>query len=182
MADETRIITQPKGERFALDHNGVSLYGDREQPSIRHTVEGKVAHLTPEPLVHIICWQEEQACRVGVDAHVTLSGDRERPVEVRVQHHFANDHKQTLTVERFEHAMSVPTSYKQPIHHALQMTSPVELRFCNPWQIDSAYQLEVRTARARLLSIRLQGSTRCTPLPCDDQPPSPEVGVPNRPG
>jgi hypothetical protein len=78
--------------------------------------------------------------------------------------------------------MRIPTRPGEPIHHALQMQTPLELRFCNPWQMDSSYQVEVTMGERRFLSIRLRGTTVCTPRPCDDRPNEPPPGgIPNQP-
>ncbi|MGH2537021.1 MAG: hypothetical protein ACRDHL_06485 [Candidatus Promineifilaceae bacterium] len=168
MADEVRIITQKKGERFALDHDGVALYGDREYPAIGHQVQGELVHTTAKPLMHMVCWEEE--CSMNVAARVAVVGDRENPVEVRMQHEFVGEHRQTHQIEPFEHTMRIPTRPAEPIHHALQMQTPLELRFCNPWQVDSSYRVEVAMGRRQLLTIRLQGTSVCRPQPCDDRP------------
>lgn len=191
MADETTtIIKQEEGDEFALDHNGgvgldhdggvglehkggVALYGDREQEALRHQHHGVVLHETAKPLVHVVCWDEEAVCGIDVKGEITLRGDEKTPIAVNMTHSFANDHHQTLAIEPFEHAMRVPTKVTEPIHHALQMRTPLELRFCNPWQVDSNYGIEVTMGDVRLFSIRLRGATRATPEPCDDQPKQP---------
>jgi len=60
------ILTQPKGERLALDHRG--------DVALQHrTVSGA-------PLVHMFCWEEEEACPVQVSGAVTVTGDPQAPV------------------------------------------------------------------------------------------------------
>jgi hypothetical protein len=180
--ENTTIITQNKDERFALDHDGgVALYGDRERPALQHyhQFNGQVEHVTPKPLVHMVCWNEEDICRVELSGRVMLAGDKKSPLEVNMSHRFVNDHKQTLEVRPFSHTMKVDTQPDEPINHALQMRTPLELRFCNPWNVESDYRVEVRMGEARLLSIRLTGATVATPLPCDDKYPTP---VPTRRG
>lgn len=170
MAEETiTIIKQDEGDEFDLDHNGgVALYGDRERPALQHQHEGRVIHETGKPLVHVICWDEEATCGIEVKGEIALVGDKERPVEVNMTHHFANDHHQTLAVE---------SKLNEPIHHALQMRTPLQLRFCNPWQVNSDYAVEVTMGDVRLMSIRLRGGTVATPLPCDDEKPKGTIGV-----
>jgi hypothetical protein len=184
MADETiTIITQKEGERFALDHNGVALYGDREQPAMQHEVAGQIIHSTLKPLVHMVCWDEENPCKVEVSGNlalagnVTLSGDKERPLEVHMAHTFANEHQQTMAIKPFDHTMKVATQLAEPIHHALQMRTPLQLRFCNPWQVDSDYRVEVMMGKTPLFSIQLRGATILTPQPCEDEKPKPPIKV-----
>jgi hypothetical protein len=178
MPDETtNIITQNEGERFAVDHDGgVALYGRKEAPALQHHHQfgGEVMHSMPQPLVHMVCWDEEP-CAVAVTGRVTLAGDEKAPIQVN--HHFANDHHQTLAVEPFAHTMKVATELAEPIHHALQVRTPVELRFCNPWQVDSGYEVEVTLGQIRLLSISLRGSTVLTPQPCAGDEPCAEPGT-----
>jgi hypothetical protein len=175
MPDETtNIITQNEGERFAVDHGGgVALYGRKEEQALQHQHQfgGEVIHSTHKPLVHIVGWYEEPF-PVEVNGRVTVVGDEKAPIQVN--HHFANDHHQTLAVEPFTHTMKVATELAEPIHHALQVRTPVELRFCNPWQIDSGYEVEVTLGQIRLLSISLRGSTVCTPQPCAGDEPCDE--------
>jgi hypothetical protein len=183
MADEsTTIITQNDEDTFALEHDGgLALYGRKEAPALQHHHHfgGEVVHTTKAPLVHMVCWDEEP-CRVEVSGRVTLAGDEQAPIQVN--HHFANDHHQTLAVEPFGHTMKVATELADPIHHALQVRTPVELRFCNPWQVDSGYQVEVTLGQIRLLSISLRGSTVLAPQPCAGDEPclDPPVRTPIR--
>lgn len=175
MADEsTTIVTQNEGDAFALEHDGgVALYGRKEAPALQHHHHfgGEVVHATDKPIVHMVCWDEEP-CKVEVAGRVTLAGDEKAPIQVN--HHFANDHHQTLAVEPFAHTMKVATELAEPIHHALQVRTPVELRFCNPWQVDSGYQVEVTFGQIRLLSISLRGSTVLAPQPCSGDEPCAE--------
>ncbi len=171
MADEkTIIITQNKGEQFSHDHDGgLVLYGAGEQPALQHECGGQVVHTTTKPLVHMICW-EEKTCSVEVSANVTLSGDKEAPVEVRMSHHFANDHHQTLRVEPLNHSLKVDTKLAEPMHHALQMRTPLQMSFCNPWHVASDYMVEINLGERRVISVRLTGATVATPQPCEDEP------------
>ncbi len=173
MAEETiTIIKQEEEEEFDLDHHGgVALYGDREHPALQHEHVGRVVHETGKPLVHMVCWEEECLARVEVNGRLVLAGDQKSPVAVNINHQFVNDHHQTLSIEPFDHAMKVVTRPAEPIHHALQMRSPLQLRFCNPWQVDSDYRVEVTMGDVRLFSIRLRGGTTVTPLPCEDEQP-----------
>jgi hypothetical protein len=185
MADEkTLIITQKDGERFALDHEGsLALYGKEDEAAMQHDHRfgGQVAHTTPAPLVHVIGW-EEHSCTVEHAGRVTVAGDSESPVEVRMSHHFANEHKQSLRVEPFDHALQVRSALAEPIHHALQMRTPVQLRFCNPWHVASDYVFAFRLGQRTLFSIRLAGATVARPQACEDENPCPPVrAVPDHP-
>jgi hypothetical protein len=159
MPDERTVtITQPPDERFALDHGGrLAVSGDDALPALSH----RVVHGTAmgQPVVHMVCWDEEQACRVDVSGRVTIAGDAEAPVRVTMRHHFENDHRQTH---------HIATRLADPIHHALQMRTPLQLRFCNPWHIASDYIVEVNLGNNRVVSMRLTGATVATPQPCGD--------------
>ncbi len=173
MAKEKKlVISQEEDDRFALDAGGVAIYGECEQPPVKHDVAGKVVHATTphEPLVHMICWDQEEVCRVEMDGALTVKGDEKAPLHVRMRHHFDNDHHQTHQVEPLDHALDVSSSLAEPIHHALQMRTPLQLRFCNPWHIASDYLMEVRLRKRRLMAIRLTGATVATPQPCEEEP------------
>lgn len=174
----TIIVTQEKDEQFAVAHaGGVALYGDKQEPAIQHQFGGQVVHTTPpqHPLVHMVCWDEDDTCRVEVSGRVTLAGDEAAPVQVRMRHEFAGDHQQTHRVEPLDHTLRVNTQLAQPIHHALQMRTPLQLRFCNPWQIVSDYTLDINLGNNRVISVRLTGATVATPQPCEDPCPPPST-------
>lgn len=167
--DGTEVITQKEGDRFALDHGGVAVYGNERLPALRHEIVGEVVHTTGagHPLVHMICWDEEKPCDVAVSGRVTVVGDEEAPIPLRVRHHFENDHHQSHRIE---------TKLAEPIHHALQMRTPLELRFCNTWHAASDYRLEINLGNNRIVSVHLTGATVATPQPCDSDdcpPPTP---------
>ena len=152
---------------------GISLYGDAEQSPLQHGVSAEVIHRTPahHPLVHMVCWDEEDPCKVEVSGRVTVAGDPEAPVRVNMAHVFENDHRQTHHVEPVDHTLHVDSRLSDPIHHALQLRTPIELRFCNPWHIASDYRVEVRWGERSLMSIRLTGATVARPQPCDGEIP-----------
>jgi hypothetical protein len=154
MAEETKtvVLTQPPGQRLAL--------GTAPQ----------------HPLVHMVCWDAE-ACKVQVAGRVTLAGDEKAPFAVKMSHHFANDHHQTHKVEPLDHALKVNTALASPIHHALQLRTPLQVRFCNTWEAASDYEVELRVGERSLLSLRLKGTTTCTPRPCPDERDCAEVSV-----
>lgn len=169
MADDRTTITQDEGDRFALDHSGVALFGDDTAPAMRHDLGAAVVHRTSAdcPLVHMVCWDEEP-CEVKVSGRLELAGDPEAPIDVRMRHEFPGDHHQTHAVDPLDHSLRVQTGLAAPLHHALQMRTPVQLRFCNPWHIASDYKLEVNLGNNRVISIRLSGATVATPQPCED--------------
>jgi hypothetical protein len=186
MADETEteivVLTQPEGERLALDHAGsVALHGDDDCAPMRHDVGARLTHVTERPLVHMVCWDEDDLCRVQVEGRVTLAGDEKAPLHVTMAHRFENDHRQTHRIEPVDHTMHLPTALASPIHHALQMRTPLQLRFCNPWHIASDYTVEVTLGERRLWSVRLTGATVATPQPCADDDCPPAVSHPGRP-
>lgn len=175
--EEIVTVTQKDAERFALDHGGLAVYGECDKPPMQHQFGGQVVHTTSpkQPLVHMVCWEQEEPCKMEVDARVTVAGDEKAPLHVRMHHHFENDHHQTHKVEPLDHSLRVQTKLAEPIHHALQMRTPLQLRFCNPWHVASDYQMEIRMGNNRLISVRLTGATVATPQPCEDEPCPPVV-------
>lgn len=186
MDEETRtiIVTQNEGDRFTQEHHGaVALYGDRGEDPLQHRFGGEVVHATlpQRPLVHMVCWDQDDVGRVEVTGQVTLAGDEAAPLHLRMRHEFANDHHQSHSVAPLDHALQVTTRLAEPIHHALQMRTPVQLRFCNPWHIVSDYALEIGLGNNRRVSLRLTGATICTPQPCQDAPCPPPDTQPGHP-
>lgn len=182
MADEkkTVVITQEANEKLALDHSGgVALFGSKEQPAInaRHHGEGHIVHSTApqKPLVHMVCWDSDDACRLDVSGRVVLAGDEKAPIGVMMAHRFSNPHEQTHKVDPLDHTLRVSTTLAQPIHHALQMRTPLQVRFCNPWHVASDYTVDVKIGDRSLFSIRLTGATVAKPQPCPEDPCPPVV-------
>jgi len=179
MADETKtvILTQNAGDRLAVEQGGsVALHGESDKPALQHAVVGEVVHGTApkRPLVHMVCWDTEEPCKVTVDGRVQLVGDEKAPLRVHMEHEFLGEHRQTLTVKPLDHRLKVDSALANPIHHALQMRTPLQVRFCNPWHVASDYHLEMRVGQQSLVSIRLTGATVATPQPCpDDRCPEP---------
>lgn len=164
-------LTQEEDDHLSLDHGGVSLYGDKEKPALMHQLGGHVVHATApqQPLVHLVCWgEQEEACKVDVAARVTLAGDEKQPLHVRMHHHFENEHKQSLDVNPLEHALNIDSTLSKPIHHALQLRTPLKLSFCNPWHFVSDYIMDIRMGKNQVISLRLTGATVATPKPCPD--------------
>lgn len=186
MPEEKRtiVLTQADGERLAHDHSGgLALYGDAQRAPLSHQLRGRVVHGSDaeQPLVHMICWRQEEPCEVEVDAKVTLEGNPEAPVEVRMTHHFADEHKQTLTVRPVEHTLTIDSELHDPIHHAVQMRTPLQVRFCNTWHVASDYRVELTMGRLPILSLRLSGATVASPQPSEDEPCPPVVKVADHP-
>ncbi|MEL7224184.1 MAG: hypothetical protein AAGL17_04800 [Cyanobacteria bacterium J06576_12] len=173
-AEKTIVVAQQEDARFAIDHGAVALHGHRQEPPLQHQVsgQGQVVHKTSpqQPLVHMICWEEDASCQVEVNGRVTLAGDEQAPLVVKMSHQFDNDHHQTHVIEPVDHTLTVNSQLADPIHHALQLRTPLQVRFCNPWKIDSDYQVAIRLGNARAISINLSGSTVATPQPCDAPP------------
>jgi hypothetical protein len=174
--DENVTILQKDDKPFAVQaEGGLALYGSGKQPALQHVFSGQVVHTTPQPLVHVICWQEDEACPVEVSGRVALVGDKEAPIEVRMTHVFGNEMNENVQLKPFDHTMKLDTALADPIHHALQLRTPVQLRFCNPWHVASDYQVDVKVGKSTVISIRLTGATVATPQPCADEQPCPPV-------
>lgn len=177
MTDDRVTIVQDDRARFALDHGTVALQGVDHQPALKHEVSGAVVHGTAigKPLVHMVCWDEEP-CEVEVSGRVALVGDPDAPLTVQMRHEFTTDHHQTHAVEPVDHTLHVDTALATPIHHALQLRTPVEVRFCNPWNIASDYRVDITVGDRSVIGIRLTGATVATPQPCQDPcPPAPSA-------
>lgn len=78
-----------------------------------------------------------------------------------------------LKVEQFGHTMDVSTALAMPIHHALQMRTPLQVRFCNTWHVASDYVVDIKMGDRSLFSIHLTGATVATPQPCPEEEPCP---------
>jgi hypothetical protein len=171
MADETVTVTANQG--------GLALYGDVQKPSLKH-LHSTSAHA---PLVHMVCWDEAKPCKMDVDGKIDLSGrvelagDEKHPIPVNMYHHFTNVHHQNLIIEPLDHQLKVETKLSEPIHHALQMRTPLELRFCNPWHVTSNYVFDFKVGRSQVLSISLTGATICAPQPCAGDKPCPPAST-----
>lgn len=154
MADEVRkvIVTQEEATSFAIA-------GSRCDDPLQHRVGAEMVHSTEQPLIHMHLWNEE--CVGQVEAEVTVRGDPEKPVGL--VHQFPDTHHQSHDIR---------TKLSEPIHHALQMRTPLQVRFCNAWQIASNYSLGIDYRGRRLLEVKLTGATVATPQPCpeDDRP------------
>jgi len=158
VAEQTRklIVTQPEDTAFALA-------GSECDPPLRHRLGGEITHRTDKPIVHMHLWDEDCSCRF--EGGVTVRGDPEAPVVL--EHRFPDVHRQAHIVE---------TGLGDPIHHALQMRTPLQLRFCNSWHVASDYTLGLEIAGRKLMGIRLTGATVATPQPCPEDacPPPPK--------
>lgn len=163
--DKTVTVTSKDG--------GLALYGDAHRPSLKHV------HATgaQAPLVHMVCWDESKPCKMDVSGKLELTGSEEHPVQVKMSHHFANVHHQTMKVDPLDHQLKVATRLSEPIHHALQMRTPLQLQFCNPWHVTSNYVFDFKMGRTQVMSITVTGATVCTPQPCPDDKPCPPVVV-----
>lgn len=169
------IVEAGDAGTIPLSHSGaVALFGDPDQPDLRHHLGGEVIHGTDpgRPLMHIICWDTEP-CPVSVSGEVALVGDPDRPI----RHEIVGEHRQLLRVEELEHSVRMDTQLADPIHHALQMRTPLQLRFCNPWHVASDYQMDINLGNSKVISVRLTGATVATPQPCEA-----ENCPPNDPG
>jgi hypothetical protein len=177
MADD-KIVTVTSKD------GGLALYGDVLKPSLNH-LHATSAHA---PLVHMVCWDESKPCKMDVSGKLELSGvvelkgDEKHPIPLNMHHHFTNTHHQTMKVEPLDHHLKVDTRLSAPIHHALQMRTPLELRFCNPWHMTSNYVFDFKMGRSQVLSITVTGATVCAPQPCaEDKPCPPPSTLPEHP-
>jgi hypothetical protein len=174
-------MTEEKGTPHEVERKDkMALEGVLCGPPIQHQVAAHTAVTgdAKRPLVHMVCWDANDPCKVEVAGRVTLAGDEKAPLHVAMQHRFEGEHRQVLRVEPVEHQLQVATRLADPIHHALQMRTPLQVRFCNPWHVASDYTVEVRLGDRRLISISLRGATVATPQPCAEEPcpPGPPAG------
>ncbi len=139
------IVSQPKNTAFAIA-------GDAKADAVK----ANLLHETDGPLVHMHLWNEQ--CVGKLDAKLRVEGDPEKPVVVA--HKFENEHAQTHKIE---------TKLSEPVHHALQMRTPLQVRFCNAWNIASDYSLSLNVRGKPYLSLRLTGATAATPQPCPEE-------------
>ena len=168
MADgETRVITQPDGKSFEVAHRGVvTVQGNEKADPLKHRLAGEMVHTSSaeRPLVHMVLWDEDCACEVR--GRVTVAGDPEAPIPVAMRHSFLDEHRQSHVVK---------TGLAEPIHHALQMRTPLQVRFCNTWHLASDYTFEINLGRSRVITLRLSGATVAIPRPCEDEKPCPPL-------
>ncbi|MCK6528605.1 hypothetical protein L6R50_13965 [Myxococcota bacterium] len=175
MADETRILTQKEGDALRLRLQGGALDEDGCPDPVVH--QGSLAHTGipgAPPIVHLVRLDEHDCgCSVvhgGTVAHV---GDAERPVALDMRHSSTHPVALDVSVARVDHGLDVRTGLQEPIHHALQLKTPVQLRFVNPWEAVSDYAISVHVGTWPAVSIRIRGRTRLTPAPA---PPDPCLG------
>jgi hypothetical protein len=164
MAEDKNVtILQQPGSNFAVEHHG-AIYGSDCKPPI------EVTTAVNKPLVHMVCWDETDVCKVNVAGELKLIGDAKSPIQVRMGHHFDNVHEQHLKVDELDHKLKVETRLDRPIHHALQMRTPLQLRFCNPWHVASDYIIDVKFGQSSVMSVRVTGATIATPQQCEEEP------------
>lgn len=157
--EETRniVVTQPHAQAFAVA-------GSDAHDPLSHRLGGEVTHRTDRPLVHMHLFDDDCACRLE------LRGSPDAPVAL--QHRFPDEHRQT-------HAMQ--TALDAPIHHALQMRTPLQVRFCNSWQVASDYSVGIDVGGRRLIDLRLTGATVATPQACPEEECAPRAVPPAHP-
>lgn len=167
MADQEEVtLRQAEGDALRVKHEGqlhashcgaLQVHGDAKADPLQHRVGAELVHVTPpdRPLVHMMLWDDERQ----VSGRVTISGDASAPVHAKLHHSFDNEHRQVHRID---------SSLAAPVHHALQMRTPLQVRFCNTWQIASDYSLEIRLGDNRVIGVHLTGATIAKPLPCPD--------------
>jgi hypothetical protein len=156
-ADGDALRLAHQGEVHAEHHGVLRVSGDAKAEALQHRVGAELVHATPpdRPLVHMMLWDDDRQ----ISGRLTISGDPAAPIDAKLHHRFENEHRQT---HRFE------TTLSAPVHHALQMRTPLQVRFCNTWQIASDYSLEIRLGDNRVIGVHLTGATVARPLPCPD--------------
>lgn len=157
----TVIVRQRCEEAFALA-------GSDDHAPMSHRVRGDVVHRTDEPVVHMHLWNEDCVGKLEHQVHCNMGEDN----PAHLVHRFQDTHDQS-------HRMQ--TSLAEPIHHALQMRTPLQVRFCNSWQVASDYSVRVSLRGRPFLDIRLVGATVATPQPCPEDDCAPETGAPVHP-
>ncbi len=155
------MLSQPEDTAFALA-------GSDCAPPMRHRVGGDITHHTEKPIVHMHLWNEDCVGKLAGD--VTVSGNPDAPVSL--QHRFPDEHRQT-------HAFT--TALVDPIHHALQLRTPLQVRFCNSWHVASDYTVGIQLNGRSLIGIRLTGATVATPRPCPEEECAPVSTAPTHP-
>lgn len=167
MADQDEVtLRQADGDALRVSHQGtlqaehcgtLRVQGDAKADALQLRVGAELVHATPpdRPLVHMMLWDDERQ----VSGRLKVSGDPAAPLHAKLHHSFDNEHRQFHRVD---------TSLATPVHHALQMRTPLQVRFCNTWQIASDYSLEIRLGDNRVISVHLTGATIAKPLPCPD--------------
>jgi hypothetical protein len=167
MADETdtQVITQKDSDRFRLAVEGPVPDAEGCAHPVLH--EGQLIHGGRKdlPIVHMVCWDEDDPCRVSGSAEFNHVGDPSRPVVLQMKHSSESPVQMALNVQPLDHGLAVQTDLQSPIHHALQLKTPVQLRFVNPWEAASDYTVSVQLADRKLLQIQLTGKTVLTPQP-----------------
>lgn len=183
MADETRTITQPEHDRFRVALEGPAPDEDGCVRPVLH--DGHLIHeggKREAPLVHMVCWDDDGTCRVVHGGDVRHVGDPSRPVPLDMRHSTASPVSLDVAVKDVAHRLTVNTRLAEPIHHALQVQTPIQLRFVNPWEATSDYTVSVDVAGRRVLDLRVSGKTTITPKAappdgCDPVEPTPAPRV-----
>jgi hypothetical protein len=156
---------------------GLALYGVKDLNPIQHEFNGQVIHRTaPEsPLVHVVGWSSGDEVEMILSGRVELTNTRETPLHVRLAHEFPEIHRQSheVTIAPVDHTLKVNTRASDPIHHALQLLTPLQLRFCNVFLVKSDYRIIANVNGATMVDIHLSGETTIIPQPCDDEGPGP---------
>jgi hypothetical protein len=171
MADETRIVTQPEGERFRLALEGPQPDAQGCERPVLH--QGRLVHEggSPElPIVHMVCWDSEDACSLTHGGEVRHVGDPERPVPLDMRHSTAKPVELDLRVSQVSHALGVQTTLQDPIHHALQLKTPIQVRFVNPWEAASQYSIGIAVGGRSVVEVSIRGKTVLTPHPAAPDP------------
>jgi hypothetical protein len=166
MADETRLITQEPDARFRVEHDGQRPDADGCVHPIRH--DARIVHEGREelPFVHIVQMRQDEPCGVRTSGELAHVGDPERPVPLEMRHSSPHGPVEIdLRVRQAQHELRVSTDLQDPMHHALQLKTPLQVRFVNPWTAQSDYRVSVTLGNRQLLDVRIAGQTILTPRP-----------------
>lgn len=169
MADETRVITQPPDARFRVEHDGQRPDADCCIHPIVHDARLTHAGNPQQPLVHVVQMRQDEPCGVKTSGELAHIGDPERPVPLEMRHSSPHGPVELdVNVRDVRHSLCVDTGLQDPMHHALQLKTPLQLRFVNPWTADSDYRVSLTLAGRTLLELRVAGRTVLAPQPADD--------------
>jgi hypothetical protein len=182
MSDETRIITQAPTDRFRVEHDGQRPDAAGCVHPIRHDArlvhEGGREEL---PFVHLVQMKQDEPCGVRTSGEIAHVGDPQRPVPLDMRHSSQAPVELDLRVRQLEHELRVSTGLQDPMHHALQLKTPLQVRFVNPWVAQSDYRVSVTLGKRRLIDVHIAGQTILSPRPAPPDPCTDPAGARVRP-
>jgi len=176
MPPEERSITQPDGKSFRVAHEGQTPDDEGCIHPIIH--QGTLLHEGHEkrPLYHKVHFTHDESHALSHRGALTHRVDPATPVPLDMRHSTQEPVKLDLQVRSLGHQMGVTTTLQDPIHHALQLKTPLQVRFVNPWHAQSEYSFSLDVAGRTVMSLSVRGSTVFSP-----REPEPEVAGPSVP-